>query len=72
MIKIIFTIISIFLVISIAIESLGWALVIGALLFCILCWLNDEPDSCRKKRIRNQRINAAQNARDMHDLISQK
>jgi len=69
MIRIIFTIIAIFLVLAIARESIGWALITGAFLFCILCWLNNEPDSVRK---RNRRINAATHARDMNDLINQK
>lgn len=72
MIRIIFTIIAIFLVLAIARESMGWALIIGAFLFCLLCWLNNEPDQYRKKRIRNARINAAEQARSMNELINQK
>ena len=43
MTKILFTIFSVFGVIAIAKQSIVWAMVIGAFLFCILCWLNCEP-----------------------------
>lgn len=70
MIKLFFTVFAVFLTLAIARESIVWALIIGAFLFVVLCWLNNEPDSNRRKRARNQKIESA--ARGQNKLINQK
>lgn len=70
MTKLFFAALSIFLILSIARESIEWALLIGCFLFCVLCWLNHEPDSYRRKRERDQRI--ANESRNQNELINKK
>lgn len=70
MIKLFFAVLAIFLILSIARESIEWALLAGCFLFCVLCWLNHEPESNRKKRERNNRI--ANESRNQNELINQK
>jgi len=63
------TLFVIFIIFQIARESLGWAILAGSFLFLVACWLHHEPDSCRRKRERDERI--ARESREQREMINE-
>jgi len=69
--RIIFTLLAIFLTLEIARESAGWALVIGAFFYAILLWFWKEPTHGPDETNARVRYNQADKiAREQNDLIN--
>lgn len=65
--KIIILLFAIYLIFQIARASIGWGIVTGSFMFLVAVWLNHEPEQCRCKRERNERI--AKSAREQREMI---
>jgi len=72
--RIIFTLLAIFLTLEIARESIGWSLILGSFLFCILAWLWKEPRTHEpdESNARVRYDQADKSAREQSDLIEKK
>ena len=67
--KIIFLLFAVYMILQIARESIGWAVLTGAFLFLVACWLNHEPEQHKKRMERDLRI--ARESREQQKLIEQ-